>query len=391
LNEAIAGLLERPARTLLTVLGSALGITAVVASLGLSRTAAAQILVRFDQLQATSVEAVVRQMSTVNLTTGYTFPVDSVERIKRLNGVDSVSVLTPGRPVRIRSRLFSDYVAQPWLDRPLYVATPNLLSTIGGRVVSGRMFDQGHSDRRERVCVIGKRLAQDLNIGPSGTLPAIFLGPESYTVLGVIDDVERRATVLDGVIVPEGAGGKFGYRGPDTILIRTQLGAAEVVAEQTPLALSPDNPTRADVRTGRPIEIVRQNTKTDLDALFAGLAVVVSIISALGIANMTLVSVFERVGEIGLRRSLGARSIHIASQFLVESTILGIFGGVLGATVGIIVIVATAAVRSWTPVLELWIVLAAPILGGLVGLLSGLWPALRAARLEPVDALRRGV
>jgi putative ABC transport system permease protein len=101
-----------------------------------------------------------------------------------------------------------------------------------------------------------------------------------------------------------------------------------------------------------------------------------------------LVSVLERFGEIGLRRSLGAARHHIAAQFLLESTAMGLAGGILGAAFGTIVVVAVAASRTWTPVLDPWIPLGAPFLGASVGLVSGIYPSARAARLEPVDALR---
>jgi ABC-type antimicrobial peptide transport system permease subunit len=128
--------------------------------------------------------------------------------------------------------------------------------------------------------------------------------------------------------------------------------------------------------------------QNDLNSLFLLLGGVSLLVGAIGIANVTLVSVLERVGEIGLRRSLGAARRHIAAQFLLESSTLGLIGGIVGASLGTLVIVAVAASRTWTPVLEGWVPLGAPLLGGVVGLLSGLYPALRAAALEPVEALR---
>ena len=103
---------------------------------------------------------------------------------------------------------------------------------------------------------------------------------------------------------------------------------------------------------------------------------------------MTLVSVLERVGEIGLRRALGAARRHIAAQFLVESTTMGFVGGIIGASLGVLVIIAISAARTWTPVLDPWMPLAAPFVGAATGLLAGFYPAIRAARLEPVEALR---
>ncbi|MFD0630372.1 ABC transporter permease [Catenulispora yoronensis] len=112
-------------------------------------------------------------------------------------------------------------------------------------------------------------------------------------------------------------------------------------------------------------------------------------IGAVGIANTTLVAVLERTGEIGLRRSLGARPRHIAGQFLAESTVLGTLGGLIGTSVGVGLVVGVAVSRDWTAVLQPWAVLPAPLIGSVVGLLAGLYPALRAAWIEPVEALRR--
>jgi len=114
------------------------------------------------------------------------------------------------------------------------------------------------------------------------------------------------------------------------------------------------------------------------------------LVGAIGIANVTLVSVIERTGEIGLRRALGATRRHIAVQFLLESAAMGFIGGVIGASIGTLVVVAVAGYQSWTPVLDPLVPFAAPLLGGLVGLISGSYPALRAAGMEPVDALRTG-
>ncbi len=128
--------------------------------------------------------------------------------------------------------------------------------------------------------------------------------------------------------------------------------------------------------------------QSDLDTLFLLLGAVSLFVGAIGIANITLVSVLERVGEIGLRRSLGASRRHIAEQFLLESTTLGLVGGIIGASLGTLVVVAVAASRTWTPVLEPWVPLGAPLLGAAVGLLAGLYPSVRAAALQPVEALR---
>jgi putative ABC transport system permease protein len=126
----------------------------------------------------------------------------------------------------------------------------------------------------------------------------------------------------------------------------------------------------------------------DLAGLFLALALISLLIGAVGIANTTLVAVLERTGEIGLRRAVGARPRHIAAQFLAESTTLGTLGGLTGTCTGVVVVVVFAAAKNWTAVLNLAYTLPAPLIGSLVGLLVGAYPALRAARTSPLAALR---
>jgi ABC-type antimicrobial peptide transport system permease subunit len=163
-----------------------------------------------------------------------------------------------------------------------------------------------------------------------------------------------------------------------------------LVARQAPTALSPSDPRLLKVAAPPDPRRLRGAIAKDLNALFLLLGGVSLLVGAIGIANVTLVSVLERVGEIGLRRALGAARRHIAAQFLLESTTMGLAGGIIGASVGTLVIVGVSAYNTWTPVLDPWVPLGAPVLGALIGLLSGTYPSLRAASLEPVEALRAG-
>ena len=133
---------------------------------------------------------------------------------------------------------------------------------------------------------------------------------------------------------------------------------------------------------------MRDEVQGDLNVMFLLLGGLSLIVGAIGIANITLVGVMERTGEIGLRRAIGATRGHVAAQFLLESTSMGVIGGVIGASVGVLIVVGVSAYQVWTPVLDPAAPFLAPVVGGGIGLLSGTYPAFRAARLEPVDALR---
>jgi putative ABC transport system permease protein len=243
------------------------------------------------------------------------------------------------------------------------------------------------------VAVLGVAIAHRLHIGSLADRPAVFVNGVPLTVVGVVSDVARRGELLASVLVPPQtamlAWGPPVSGEPVRMIVETRLGAAVVVAGQLAAALRPDDMQRLKIISPPDPRSLRDNVASDLNALFLLLALISLVVGAVGIANTTFVAVLERVPEIGLRRSLGARGRHVAVQFLTESTILGTIGGLVGNCVGIGAVVAVAAARHWTAVIEPWTVLPAPVAGMITGILAGLYPALKAAGIQPVDALRR--
>jgi len=241
------------------------------------------------------------------------------------------------------------------------------------------------------VAVLGFNAASRLGLTNLDQAPAIFIGDTQFQVIALVDDVKRQASLLGSVVIPDGTARRdYNLAAPGSVQIETDVGAVETIVREAPRALSPSNPSLVQVAAPPDPKLLRGQVKNDLNALFLLLGGVSLLVGALGIANVTLVSVLERVGEIGLRRALGASRRHIASQFLIESTVMGLLGGIIGASFGILVVVSVAASRTWTPVLDPWVPFAAPLAGALIGLLSGTYPSLRAARMEPVEALRAG-
>ena len=391
LAEAAAGLLARPARAALTILGTVIGIGALVATLGLSKTAGNQITGRFDAVSATDV--VVSPSVRGGGAGGLVLPWDAEARVRRLNGVAAAGTLADvdARGALVRSVPINDPLGTGALQLPIKAASPGLFRAVRAQLSDGRYFDAGHSRRADRVLVLGPNAALRLGIDRVDHQPAVFVGDRLYAVIGLLKDVRRQVTLRGAAIMTEGtARREFALRAPALAQIETRLGAVNLISGQAPRALSPRDPGLLKVAAPPDPRLLKQAVEKDLNALFLLLGGVSLLVGAIGIANVTLVSVLERVGEIGLRRSLGAGRRHIAVQFLLESTAMGLAGGLIGASVGTLVIVAVSAGNTWTPVLDPWVPLGAPLLGAVIGLVSGTYPALRAASLEPVEALRAG-
>jgi putative ABC transport system permease protein len=390
-NEALAGLLQRPGRSALTLVGVMLGIGSFVAIVGIAQTASGQIGKQFNVLQATQayvfdVGAEQSSHPTVD------FPPDADARADRIHGVVAAGVYWPVQFKQAAVSAFAGGFLESQHSLPVTAASPGLLTAAGVKLVTGTLFNQFHESRAQNVAIIGRSAAASLGITNLQGQPAIFIDSQPFTVIGIVATSQRLPQLDVGVTVPESTALRLW--GPPTqaqaqMLIHTRIGAAKVVAEQAPVAIRPDDPTLLKSAAAPSVAQLQHSVNTSLNSLFLTLAGIALVVGAVGIANTTLVAVLERAGEIGLRRALGARPRHIGIQFLTESTALGLFGGLIGASLGVLAILGVTIYRHWTALLDPRIVVAAPVAGAVVGLLAGLYPALRASLLEPADALRR--
>lgn len=391
--EATTGIGSRPTRLVMTTIGTVLGIGSLVVTIGFAQTAAGQIARQFDAVSSTQV---VVKPAEARTGTGQTvatarLPWDAPDRAERLAGVERAGLYAeiPLGELTITAVPVNDPSAASTASPALAAGSAGLMDAVRGQIVTGRFFDSGHDGRGDRVAVLGARAAERLGINRIDRQPSIFIGGIAYAVIGIADDMQRLSSLRDAVIIPMGAArSDFALNAAAELQVKIATGAGPQLRDQLGLALSPSAPENLEVAAPSGKSELGENVQADVNLVFVVLGAIALLAGGLGIANVTMLSVMERTGEIGLRRALGATRRQIASQFVVESVVIGLLGGLIGASLGVFAVVIVSLIQQWTPVVDPWIAVGSPILGAVVGLAAGWFPARRAARIEPVAALR---
>jgi putative ABC transport system permease protein len=376
------GLRARRLRTTLTALGIAIGIAAMVAVVGISSSSKADLLAEIDSLgtdllrvePGSSVfgdastlheeaRGMVDRIGPVTATAGVT-AVDAT--VRRNDMVDS------GRTGGIR----------------VAAADLNTLDAIGATVAEGRFLDEASATLP--TVVLGAEAAERLGITSLDGNPRVYLGGEWFAVIGILDPAPLAPEIDSAALI--------GYpiadtlfettHSPSTLYVRAVPDRVEAVRAILPRSLNPEAPNEVEV--SRPSDALEARAKTDeaLQNLLLGLGAVALVVGGVGITNVMVISVLERRAEIGVRRAMGAKRVHIAGQFLAEATFLSTLGGISGVLLGTAVTAFYANSQGWL------VDVPVPALAGgaaaalAVGLVAGVSPAIRAARLDPAEALR---
>jgi putative ABC transport system permease protein len=402
-GEAVAGIVQRPGRALLTMLGTVLGVGAFVAVLGLTATGAGQISHQFTILADTTVNVQdngpVNDVARPGTNPPIGFPADADASADRINGVVAAGVWwpvsLPDGTSFTGSLALSATAAQ---TVSLLAASPGAVRAMDVTMVAGSPLSSYENESAQHVAMIDTGTAAELGIAPArlASHPAVFVNGIAYTVVGIYSSAQRVVTDESAMLIPENTAlADFGNPEPGIgnqdeaqMVVATRIGAAQAVARQIAAAELPTDPSRLVVASPPNPQNLQSEVTGDLASLFLVLALISLLIGAVGIANTTLVAVLERTEEIGLRRAVGARPRHIAAQFLAEAAVLGTLGGLIGTCIGTGVVVISAAAKDWTAVLNPAYTLPAPLIGTVVGVLAGAYPALRAARTSPLAALR---
>jgi putative ABC transport system permease protein len=267
-------------------------------------------------------------------------------------------------------------------------ADPSLVQTLSGSLQSGRFLDDTSS--RYPMVVLGATAAKELGISDTSGNVSVVIGGRRFTVIGILQPLplasELDRSALVGLPVAHQLFGTDGS--PSRIYLRASLEDLGAVRSVLGMTANPESPE--EIRVSRPSDALaaRAAASTAFTALFLGLGSVALLVGGVGIANVMVISVLERRSEIGLRRALGATRGHIRGQFLAEALLLSGLGGAAGVLLGALVVLGYAYTQGWTPVVPLSGLLGGIVASLLIGGVAGLYPAVRAARLAPAEALR---
>ncbi|MER0243212.1 ABC transporter permease [Streptomyces sp. HSW2009] len=373
------GLRTRPLRVFLSALGIAIGVAAMIAVVGISGSGQAEVDRKLDALGTNLLRVAPGESLSGDAAK---LPMESVAMIDRVPPVRQVAATGSTEANIYRN----DHIAigrTGSLD--VLAAGPDLLPAVGGHLRTGRWLDP--ATEKYPAVVLGATAAQRLDVHTPGT--RVWLGGRWFSLVGVLDPMPL-APELDSTALVGWPAAKTYLRfdgHPSTVYVRTEN--SQVTSVRAVLAATANPAKPSEVQVSRPSDALaaREATKSALTGLLLGLGGVALLVGGVGVGNTMVISVLERRPEIGLRRALGATKGQIRTQFVTESLLLSLLGGLGGTVLGTLITAGYALSRDWPTVVPVWASAAGIGSTLLIGMIAGLYPAVRASRLAPTEAL----
>ena len=376
------GLRTRKLRAGLSALGIAIGIASMVAVLGISDSSRADLLAALDRL-GTNLLRVSAGSSVFG--DASTLPEEAEEMVRRIGPVRAASAVTDVGANVYRSDQIPEFETN---GLSVVAADTELLDTLGGTVAEGAFLNRATA--RYPTVVLGSVAAERLGITGEDIGAKVWLGERWFTVIGILDPLPLSPDLDRSVLIGRPVAERLLDASESASQIYVRADPEDVEAVQNVLAATanPENPE--EVSVARPSDALeaRDAVARAFTSLLVGLGAVALLVGGIGIANVMVIGVLERKSEIGLRRALGATKRHIRAQFLTEALILSAIGGIAGAALGALVTLAFARAQDWAVVVPPVAIASGVGAALLIGAIAGIYPAIRAARLSPTDALR---
>ena len=380
---ALYGVRARRGRAALTSIGIGIGIAAIVAVTGISASGRADLLATLESLGTNLIKA---SPQAGFFGTQEKLPDGVVGMVERIGPVEEVTSTTQTDLIVRRSDFISQFEGG---GISTIVTSPELLQVVGGNLIEGRFIQDGLSNIP--VTVLGSVTASRLGINTLETPIKILIGDEWFGVVGILDELKIHPDLDRSVFIGYGvAKTLFDIdKEPTTIYVRANPSYIEDVVEVIAPSMNPENPDQ--VQVSRPSDALEAQEAADaaFTNLLLGLGSVALLVGGVAIANVMVMSVLERRMEIGVRRSIGATRKEIRYQFLLESIVLSGIGGLVGVFLGTGI---TLGYTNYTDIvfsIPVSQVLGAILLALLIGAISGVYPAIKASKIQPAEAVRK--
>ena len=378
----VFGLRTRPARVVLSALGIAIGIAAMIAVVGISSSSQAALARVLDGLGTNLLQVTPGRDA---LGTDVPLPEASRDMLDRRPDVEQAAGVgrVPGQRVYRSDRIPAAASGGITLD----VALGDLEGVLRSEMSTGTWFGDASDDLPQ--VVLGSTAAATLGLDRVHPGSRVWIDGRWVAVVGVLAPLPLAPDLDSSALVPEStAADEFGWDGrPTRLFARADPERVAAVRDVLARTVNPAEPTAVTV--SRPSEALaaQQASEASFTGLLLGIGGVALLVGGIGVANTMVITVLERRAEVGVRRALGARRRHIRDQFLVESLLLSLLGGAVGVALGAAVTAVFALSQGWPVVVPAWAAVGGLVATVVIGGVSGLYPASRAARIPPTSAL----